>query len=341
MFPTNFRFIDLFAGIGGIRLAFESVGGECVFASEIDEDAVCTYARNFGHVPEGDITTIPAAAIPDHDILTGGFPCQPFSIIGNGLGFGDTRGTLFFDIERILRQKQPHALLLENVKNFRTHDNGRTCQTVVERLEALGYYVHVTVLNALDFGLPQKRERTFIVGFKENYPFQFPTKSVHLARLSLGDVLEPDENVDPKYFASEHILQRRQEGVRHKRLFYPSIWHENKGGNIGVNDFSCALRAGASFNYLLVNGVRRLTPREQLRLQGFPEDFQICGSETKVRKQTGNSVPVPVVTAVAEQMMKVMRSEHYLTYSVTHQTYNQMQLLERAEGRTNSVGEEG
>ncbi len=334
MFPQKFKFIDLFAGIGGIRLAFEAAGGECVFASEIDADAIATYTLNFGHEPDGDLTTIPSNDIPDHDILTGGFPCQPFSIIGNGLGFGDTRGTLFFEIERVLRDKKPHALLLENVKNFRTHDKGRTCRTVVERLQALGYYVHVDVLNALDFGLPQKRERTFIVGFQKNYPFQFPVKSIHQTSLALADILEPDEQVDEKYFASEYILQKRQEGVKHKKLFFPSIWHENKGGNIGVNNFSCALRSGASFNYLLVNGVRRLTPREQLRLQGFPEDFKIEGSETKIRKQTGNSVSVPVVAAIAAEMVKAMHapvSLSGLVYEQPTQTYDQLRLLERAE----------
>lgn len=306
----KFTFIDLFAGIGGIRLAFESAGGTCIFASEWDSDAQKTYAINFGHTPHGDITKIPSEEIPEHDILTAGFPCQPFSIIGNGRGFADTRGTLFFDIERILRDKSPQAFLLENVKRLKSHDNGRTFNTIIKNLKSLGYFTHHTVLDARDFGLPQKRERTFIVGFQENYPFNFPSRPVDGKYLKLADVLEKD--VPEKYTASEHILNKRQEAVKDKRTFSPAIWHENKGGNIGVNSFSCALRAGASFSYLLVDGKRRLTPREQLRLQGFPESFKISGSETKIRHQTGNSVPVKVVEAIAHQMVKAMRSRIHL-----------------------------
>jgi len=303
----KFIFIDLFAGIGGIRLAFESAGGTCVFASEWDKIAQKTYATNFGHTPKGDITKIPSSEIPEHDILTAGFPCQPFSIIGQGKGFSDTRGTLFFEIERILQDKQPHAFLLENVKQLKSHDGGRTYSVIMDKLVAMGYYVHSAVLNAKDFGLPQKRERIFLVGFKKNYRFSFPSSPIDKKYLTLSDILESDENIDPKYFASEYILEKRAKSVENKHVFYPSIWHENKGGNIGINAFSCALRAGASFNYLLVNGKRRLTPREQLRLQGFPETFQILGTETQIRHQTGNSVPVKVVEAVAHQMVKAMR----------------------------------
>lgn len=299
-------FIDLFAGIGGIRLAFEAAGGECVFSSEWDVHAQKTYANNFGELPVGDIREVDSAEIPDHDILTAGFPCQPFSIIGQGQGFADTRGTLFFEIERILTDKRPRAFLLENVKQLKSHDKGRTFKVIVERLEELGYFVHTTVLNALDFGLPQKRERTFIVGFRENVPFHFPSSPVDNVYKTLADILEQDDDIIARYQASEYIRQKRQTSVREKRVFYPSIWHENKGGNIGINSFSCALRAGASFNYLLVNGTRRLTPREQLRLQGFPEWFQIAGTETQIRKQTGNSVPVPVVKAIACRIVQAL-----------------------------------
>ena len=307
MFEKGFTFIDLFAGIGGIRLAFDSAGGKCVFASEWDQAAQKTYAANFNHHPKGDIIQIPSSEIPDHDILTAGFPCQPFSIIGQGKGFADTRGTLFFEIERILRDKQPHAFLLENVKRLKSHDKGRTFAVIIERLKNLDYHVHSTVLNALDFGLPQKRERAFIVGFKKNYRFNFPSRSVNGRYLTLSDILEPDEAVDGKHFASEHIQKKRLEAVQNKAMFTPSIWHENKGGNVAINNFSCALRAGASFSYLLVNGKRRLTPREQLRLQGFPESFKISGSQTEIRRQTGNSVPVTVVEAIAHQMVKTIR----------------------------------
>ncbi len=304
----EFTFIDLFAGIGGIRLAFESAGGNCVFASEWDESAQKTYSKNFGHTPHGDITKISSDEIPAHDILTAGFPCQPFSIIGQGLGFADTRGTLFFEIERILRDKQPHAFLLENVKRLKSHDKGRTFKVILETLRSLGYYIHETVLDARDFGLPQKRERTFIVGFKANYHFTFPSRPIDNEYLTLSDILESNGAVDPKYNASDYILQKRIKATAHKNSFSPSIWHENKGGNIGINSFSCALRAGASFSYLLVDGKRRLTPREQLRLQGFPDTFTVLGTETKIRQQTGNSVPVKVVTAIAHQMMASIRA---------------------------------
>ena len=318
----NFTFIDLFAGIGGIRIAFESAGGTCVFASEWDKNAQKTYSLNFNHTPQGDITKIPSKEIPNHDILTAGFPCQPFSIIGQGKGFSDTRGTLFFDIERILKDKAPHAFLLENVKRLKSHDKGRTFKTIIKTLKTLGYYVHHTVLDARDFGLPQKRERAFIVGFKENYPFNFPSQPVDGKYLKLIDILEKD--VPEKYTASKHILNKRQEAIKDKKVFSPAIWHENKGGNIGINSFSCALRAGASFSYLLVDGKRRLTPREQLRLQGFPETFKILGSETIIRHQTGNSVPVKVVQAIAHQMIKAMQSQvrlpetHQENYSQSH-----------------------
>ncbi|MFC1588037.1 DNA (cytosine-5-)-methyltransferase [Planctomycetota bacterium] len=301
----SFRIIDLFAGIGGIRIPFEELGGQCVFSSEWDEGAQDTYEANFGERPHGDITKIPVEEIPEHDILLAGFPCQPFSIIGDMKGFTDTRGTLFFNIEAILDAKQPFAFLLENVKQFRTHDNGKTYQTVIEHLEALNYFTHTAVLNALDFGLPQKRERTFIVGFKDDLDFHFPPPSC--IPPDLEKILEPDDKIDKSLYASEKIKASRQKKCKIKP-FYPSIWHENKAGNVSILPYSCALRAGASYNYLLVNGVRRLSPREMLRLQGYPESFRPIGSVSKVRKQAGNSVPVSVIRAIAVQMIKALRS---------------------------------
>jgi DNA (cytosine-5)-methyltransferase 1 len=295
--------IDLFAGIGGIRLGFEAWGCKNVFTSEWDKDAQTMYEANFGEKPLGDITQIVPDDIPNHDILLAGFPCQPFSIIGNMQGFADTRGTLFFNIEEILRVKQPYAFLLENVKQLRTHDEGRTFQVIIEKLQSLGYYVHYTILNALDFGLPQKRERTVIVGFKENIRFSFP-KPIG-AYIPLSEILEPENQIDKKYFASKDIAKKRLEKLKTKPL-YPSVWHENKGGNISALPFSCALRAGGSYNYLLVNGNRRLTEREMLRLQGFPENFTINVSYTAMRKLTGNSVAVPVFKAVAQQMIEAI-----------------------------------
>jgi len=300
---NKFDFIDLFAGIGGMRIPFEKLGGTCVFSSEWDKHAEQTYAHNFGEIPAGDITQINEVDIPDHDILLAGFPCQPFSIIGDKQGFQDTRGTLFFDIARILKRKQPTAFLLENVKQLLTHDKGRTFAVIEEQLSQLGYTTYHKVLNALDFGLPQKRERIFIVGFREPIAFEFP-KPVG-AYKPLSEILESDEDIEPSLFASARIQESRREKCK-GTLFFPSIWHENKGGNISVLSFSCALRAGASYNYLLVNGVRRPSSRELLRLQGFPEDFEVVGNMMQIRKQTGNSVAVPVVHAIAEKMLQAL-----------------------------------
>ncbi|GAB4543226.1 MAG: DNA cytosine methyltransferase [Pleurocapsa sp.] len=300
----EFQFIDLFAGIGGIRLGFESVGGKCVFSSEWDKYARDTYEANFGERPQGDITQIRPETIPEHDILLAGFPCQAFSICGDQQGFLDTRGTLFFNIEEILSIKRPYAFLLENVKNLKSHDKGRTFKTVIRHLEDLGYYVHHTILNSLDFGIPQKRERTIIVGFRENIEFAFPKPNY--IKPDLLTILENDCDVDSKYFVSPEIHKKRLLKVK-PNYPIPSIWHENKNGNISALEYSCALRAGASYNYLLVNGIRRLTPKELLRLQGFPDNFKIVVPYTQIRKQTGNSVTVPVIKAVAQQMIKSIK----------------------------------
>ena len=287
-----------------MRIPFDRLGGKCVFSSEWDSHAQQTYYHNFGEMPEGDITKIDEQDIPDHDILLAGFPCQPFSIIGDKQGFADTRGTLFFDIERVLSEKQPAAFLIENVRQLLSHDKGRTFAVIQDSLSRLGYTIYPEVLNALDFGLPQKRERVFIVGFREPLAFDFPQGNG--AYKPLSEILEPDEQVDPTLFASQRIQKSRLEKCKIEP-FYPSVWHENKGGNISLLPFSCALRAGASYNYLLVNGIRRLSGREQLRLQGFPEDFQIMASITQLRKQTGNSVAIPVVSAIAEKIIEALQ----------------------------------
>jgi DNA (cytosine-5)-methyltransferase 1 len=306
-FPKNFTFIDLFAGIGGIRIAFERTGGECVFTSEWDNACQDMYEAYFGDRPEGDITKIDAKIVPDHDILTGGFPCQAFSIIGNRLGFADTKGTLFFDVERILKEKQPKAFLLENVKQLVGHDKGRTFSVILERLDKLGYFVHYKVLNGLNFGVPQKRERIMIVGFKGNYPFEFPTHNGKV--LTLSDVLDPHEKVDKKHFLSDYFknkLQQRLKEQGKKITFSPSVWHENKSGNIGIHPYSCALRANGSYNYLVVDGIRRLTPREMFRLQGFPDSYKIIVNDSQARKQAGNAVVIPQIEAVARAMVDAM-----------------------------------
>lgn len=304
---TRFTFADLFAGIGGIRLGFESAGGSCVFSSECDEDACKTYEANFGEHPSGDITTIRAADIPDFDILLGGFPCQAFSIIGKKEGFAnETCGTLFFEIERILKEKMPAAFMLENVRNLVAHDGGNTFKVIREHLEALGYHIHAKILNALDYGVPQKRERIIIVGFMKNVPFTFPPPVKESERLHLSDILESE--VDAKYYVNETIRASRLERLRDKNVPKPYISHENMSSSITPHPYASALRASASANYILVNDERRPTERELLRLQGFPDSFKIILPYGKIKKQCGNSVAVPVIKAVANQMLETLRA---------------------------------
>ncbi len=296
------RYVDLFCGIGGFRIAAEQIAdelgipGKCVMSSDIDEDCRRAYEGNFSEKPAGDITAIDAKDIPDHDILLAGFPCQPFSIIGHRKGFEDTRGTLFFYIARILEAKKPTIFLLENVKLLAGHNNGKTLKRIMAALRDLGYYADFRVLNALDFGLPQKRERIFIVGLKKPCSFDWPKGGISMTPLK--EILE--DNVPEQYYASEYIRMNRLK--KHKPTEEPTIWHENKAGHISAYPYSCALRAGASYNYLLVNGVRRLTPREMLRLQGFPDSYKIICNYSQTRKQAGNSLPVPVAKAVLKNL---------------------------------------
>lgn len=309
--PKNprFTFIDLFAGIGGIRIPFDEMDYHCVFSSEWDAKACQTYLANFGTVPFGDITKIPADRIPKHDVLLAGFPCQAFSIMGKMQGFADTRGTMFFEIERILKYHHTPYILLENVKQLVGHDGGRTFKIILERLDQLGYHVKWQVLNALDFGLPQKRERVIIVGFLDKADCDAFSFSIPHTPYNLAEILESDDNVDKSLFASDHIIAKRHAKTSGKNLIYPSIWHENKAGNISVLDYSCALRTGASYNYLLVNGVRRPSSRELLRLQGFPEKFEIAVSHQDIRRQTGNSVAVPMIRMVAREINRIMTNK--------------------------------
>ncbi|TAE36706.1 MAG: DNA (cytosine-5-)-methyltransferase [Sphingobacteriales bacterium] len=298
------KFIDLFCGIGGFRAAMDEACIEndlipdCVFSSDIDTYCQDSYEANFGHRPTGDITQVNEKDIPDHDVLFAGFPCQPFSIIGAMKGFNDIRGTLFFDIARIIKHKKPKAFVLENVKQLVGHNGGETLKTIINILEKdLGYTVKFAVLNALDFGLPQKRERVIIVGHKDPILFAYPQPIRPFKPLS--EILE--KNVDKKYYASNYILQKRKES--HQSAHKISIWHENKAGNICSYPYSCALRSGASYNYLLVNGERRLTPREMFRLQGFPDSYKIVVSDGEAKRQAGNAVPVNLVKAVINNLL--------------------------------------
>lgn len=308
MCVKNIRFIDLFAGIGGIRMGLEMASKEwgynhkCVFSSEFDKDACITYQANFGEYPSGDITKIEAKDIPDFDVLLAGFPCQAFSIIGKKEGFlNETCGTLFFDIERILKEKKPKAFLLENVRNLTAHDNGNTFKVIISHLEALGYNVYAKVLNALDYGVPQKRERIFIVGFLDNVLFKFPSPISNTKKKTLADILE--EDVDSKYYVKESIRDSRLMRLKDPNFPKPYISHENMAGSITPHSYSSCLRAGASANYILINDERRPTEREMLRIQGFPDSYKYVLPYSKVKKQCGNSVAVPVVKAVASEMI--------------------------------------
>lgn len=307
----RFSLIDLFAGIGGIRLPFNELGYRCVFSSEWDKYAQQTYFANFGEMPFGDITKESTKKhIPKHfDLLLAGFPCQAFSIMGKMKGFEDVRGTMFFEVATILEQHRPQAILLENVKQLTTHDHGRTFKTILRVLDELGYHVKWQVLNALDFGLPQKRERVIIVGFRNEDSINAFNFDFQKQPYSLNGVLESDDMVDISLFASDWIMQKRKKQTEGKRIFFPSIWHENKAGNVSVLDYACALRTGASYNYLLVNGKRRPSSRELLRLQGFPDDYRISVSHGEIRRQTGNSVAVPMIRQIAIKIDSILKQQ--------------------------------
>jgi DNA (cytosine-5)-methyltransferase 1 len=310
----DFKFVDLFAGIGGIRIPFQELGGKCVFTSEWDKFAQKTYRLNYGEEPNGDITEIEANEIDDFDVLLAGFPCQPFSQAGLGKGFEDTRGTLFFEIERIISEKRPKAFLLENVKQLKGHDKGRTLQVILQHLHKLDYFVDYEVLRAADYGVPQNRERIYIVGFdtrqiniEENYRFPYPKPTYQKTRL--GDILEND--VDEKYTISDRLWEGH---LRRKRE------HQEKGNGFGFSLYNAespytntiSARYYKDGSEILIDqgeghNPRKLTPRECARLQGFPENFIIPVSDTQAYKQFGNSVAVPVVRAVAKQLISEMK----------------------------------
>ena len=310
-----FRFIDLFAGIGGIRMPYQELGGRCVFSSEWDAPAQKTYRVNYGEILAGDITKIEADDIPGFDVLLGGFPCQPFSQAGLHKGFADTRGTLFFEIERIIEKKRPKAFLLENVKQLAGHDRGRTLKVIREHLEALDYHVDTKVLRAADFGVPQNRERIYIVGFNKRHyklpeKYKFPYPAPEKKKTRLGDILE--KNVDDKYTISDTLWAGHQ---RRK------IEHQAKGNGFGFSLFNeeseyantISARYYKDGSEILIDqgpekNPRKLTPRECARLQGFPENFVIPVSDSQAYKQFGNSVAVPVIRAIATAMVNEMKS---------------------------------
>lgn len=340
----RFTFIDLFAGIGGIRLPFQQLGGECVFTSEWDKFAQKTYLTNFGEMPKGDITGIKAKDIPEHDILLAGFPCQAFSQAGLKKGFSDTRGTMFFEIQRILVEKRPKAFLLENVKQLKGHDKGRTLTKILEILkgehygeipadvllseearhalsEKLNYWVDFRVLRAADFGRPQNRERIFIVGFDKDYfsesdiekGFNWPEPSGLQTRV--GDILEDLSSLASsadRYTISDKLWQG------HKKR---KAEHKKKGNGFGYSVFdetspytnTISARYYKDGSEILIDqsklgkNPRKLTPRECARLQGFPEGYIVDAvSQNQIYKQFGNSVCVNVIEAVANSMIKFL-----------------------------------
>ncbi|MDI9311404.1 MAG: DNA cytosine methyltransferase [Limnohabitans sp.] len=330
-FPTptdyKFKFIDLFAGIGGFRLALQNLGGKCVFTSEWDQSAKKTYRANFGETPFGDITKeYTKNYIPDNfDFLCAGFPCQAFSIAGKRGGFEDTRGTLFFDVADIIRRKQPKAFFLENVKGLKNHDKGKTLATILNTLRNdLNYYVpEPEILNAKDFGTPQNRERIFIVGFHKSTSitnFDYPTPINQ--EVSFEDVRE-ENVVDTKYYLSTQYLQTLE---NHKAR------HEKKGNGFGYHiikddEIANAVVCGGMgrernlvIDHRITNytpttkikgevnklGIRKMTPREWARLQGFPDNFVIPVADASAYKQFGNSVAVPAIQATANEILKLI-----------------------------------
>jgi len=315
--PKNakYKMIDLFAGIGGTRLGFQLTNQvENVFSSEWDNFSKKTYRANFGETPYGDITKINAEDIPNHDILVGGFPCQAFSRAGKKMGFNDTRGTLFFEIVRILQKKKPKAFLLENVRNLKSHDNGKTYKTIMNTLNEIGYNTHTMVFKARDFGVPQNRERIYIVGFDPKQvnksecfiapePRNVPTK--------LGNILE--KNVDDKYTISDKLWEGHQ---RRK------IANKKAGKGFGYSLFNSessytntlSARYYKDGSEILISqknkNPRKITPREAARLQGFPDQYIIPVSNTQAYKQFGNSVAVPVIYAIANQILNKLNNDN-------------------------------
>ncbi|RLD51346.1 MAG: DNA (cytosine-5-)-methyltransferase [Bacteroidetes bacterium] len=326
----DFTFIDLFAGVGGFRIAMQNLGGKCVFSSEIDRFAKKTYEANFGEVPFGDITKIPEKNVPEHDVLCAGFPCQAFSIAGKRKGFKDeTRGTLFYDIARIIKEKQPKAFFLENVKGLTNHDKGRTLKTILKVLrDDLNYFVpEPKVMNAKDFGVPQKRERIFIIGFRkdlgiENFEYPKPTGK----KKTFADIKE-DTVVSVKYYLSDTYQNTL---ISHKQR------HADKGNGFGyeiIKDNECANAIvvggmGKERNIVIdcrltdftpitkIKGVvnkdgwRRMTPREWARLQGFPENYIIPVSDAQAYKQFGNSVAIPAIQATAKVLIEKIKQKN-------------------------------
>lgn len=312
---TDMRFIDLFAGLGGFRIALESLGAECVYSNEWDEPVQKVYYENFGDMPEGDITKVDEKTIPDHEILCAGFPCQAFSISGKQRGFEDSRGTLFFDVARIVKEKKPKIVFMENVKNFATHDNGHTLEVVKGTMEELGYTFYQKVLNAVDYGVPQKRERIYMVCFRNDLnvlDFPFP-KPFELKRHVEDFLLEDDSAVEHLYVNRPDTYMNGVEDTTYsnKPIRLGII---NKGGQgeriYSTKGIAITLSAygGGVFaktgGYLINGRPRKLHPKECARLMGFPDRYKICPSANQAYKQFGNSVVIDVLQLIATEIGK-------------------------------------
>ena len=306
----DYKFIDLFAGLGGFRLALESLGAKCVYSNEWDPHAQKVYAENFGHIPEGDITKVDEKTIPDHDILCAGFPCQAFSISGKQRGFEDSRGTLFFDVARIVKEKKPKIVFMENVKNFATHDGGKTLSVVKSTMEELGYTFYQKVLNSVTYGMPQKRERIYMVCFRNDLDintFKFP-KPFKLTRYVNDFLLKDETIVESLYIDRPDTYYNDTEDNKYsdKPIRLGIV---NKGGQgeriYSTKGIAITLSAhgGGAFaktgGYLVNGRPRKLHPRECARLMGFPDSYKISSSFNQAYKQFGNSVVIDVLQYIA------------------------------------------
>lgn len=314
---SGYRFIDLFAGLGGFRLALESLGAECVYSSEWDHFAQEVYAQNFGEVPMGDITQIDESSIPEHDILCAGFPCQAFSISGKQLGFEDSRGTLFFDVARIVKLHQPSVVFMENVKNFASHDKGNTLAVVKRTMEELGYTFFYKVLNSLDFGVPQKRERIYMVCFRADLnvkQFDFP-KGFPLNHF-VEDFLLPAHEVEDLVVVRDDLslVESLPSNNETKSLRIGTVGKGGQGERIyspkGIA-ITLSAHGGGAFaktgGYLIDGKTRRLHPRECARIMGFPDTYIIHKNRNQAYKQFGNSVVINVLQYIAEAIGQRLR----------------------------------
>lgn len=308
-------FIDLFAGLGGFRLALESLGAKCVYSNEWDEPAKRVYEKNFGDVPEGDITLVDEKSIPDHDILCAGFPCQAFSISGKQRGFEDSRGTLFFDVARIVKEKQPKIVFMENVKNFEKHDNGHTLEVVKATMEELGYVFFYKVLNAVDYGVPQKRERIYMVCFRNDLgitEFSYP-KAFELTKHVEDYLLHDEEMVKDLYVIREDTYYNGVEDNKYSNKTI-RLGTVNKGGQgeriYSAKGIAITLSAygGGIFaktgGYLINGKPRKLHPRECARIMGYPDSYKMADSMNQAYKQFGNSVVIDVLQYIAIEIGK-------------------------------------